>query len=173
MALPPTWNDMRIKAKEFADEHKDDSSERGEAQTFWNDFFQIFGIKRQSVATYEQARKRLGKAGGFIDMFWPGTLIVEHKSRGEPLEPAFDQAADYAAELSPDEHPRYIIVSDFHYVRLYDLVTLGKQNEWTISLEELPQKLDLFGFIAGYNKQEYIEQHPVDIAASRQLAEAT
>ncbi|MBX4197595.1 N-6 DNA methylase, partial [Candidatus Saccharibacteria bacterium] len=169
MALPPTFNDMRIRAKEFVNEHQDDSSERGEAQTFWNDFFQIFGIKRQSVGIYEQLARRLGKAAGFIDMFWPGVLIVEHKSRGEPLEPAYDQATDYTAELSPDDHPRYIIVSDFQNIKLYDLQTIGKQGEWTISLEELPQKLDLFGFIAGYNKQEYVEQHPVDIKASKQL----
>ena len=30
-------------------------SERAEAQTFWNEFFKVFGVRRRTVATFEEA----------------------------------------------------------------------------------------------------------------------
>ena len=38
----------------FAREWDGETSERAEAQSFWNDFFHVFGKKRRSVAVYEQ-----------------------------------------------------------------------------------------------------------------------
>lgn len=159
---------MRIRAKIFADYWQNATKEEADKQTFWNEFFEIFGVQRKSLAVYEQQVKRLGRAAGFIDLFWPGTLIVEHKSLGESLDYAYNQAGDYAANLNPAEQPQYIIVSDFQNIKLYDLVG---DHQWSIDLDELPTKLDLFGFIAGYHKQEYLEQHPVDIKASKQLTQ--
>ena len=36
-----SWNEIRARAAAFAEEWKDEGYERGEAQTFYNDFFQI------------------------------------------------------------------------------------------------------------------------------------
>ena len=39
-----TINEIKNRAIKFAGEWKSDSSERAEAQTFWNEFFEVFGL---------------------------------------------------------------------------------------------------------------------------------
>ncbi len=169
--MPLSWNEIRIRASRFADEWKDATNEQADKQTFWNEFFEVFGVTRKTFAQYEHAIGRLGKAKGFIDLFWPGVLVVEHKSWNEPLDAAYDQAMDYGINIPDQEKPRYIITSDFRTIRLYDLETIGKRNMWEISLKDLPKKADLFGFIAGYQRQEIVEEDPVNRKAAEKLAQ--
>ncbi|MDP2823690.1 MAG: hypothetical protein Q8O52_13565 [Sulfuritalea sp.] len=93
------WSDMRANAQTFAKEWSDVTSERAEAQTFWNEFFAVFGVQRRRVAVYEKTVARLKHGAnvtrGRIDVFWPGLLLAEHKSAGADLDAAFQQAADY------------------------------------------------------------------------------
>ena len=58
---------------------------------------------------------------GFIDLFWPGVLIVEQKSAGRDLARAYGQAGEYFDSLSERVRPRYILVSDFQTFELHDL----------------------------------------------------
>ena len=44
-------------------------------------------MKRRSVARYEEHVTKLDH--GFIDLFWPGLLIVEQKSAGRDLNRAY------------------------------------------------------------------------------------
>ena len=83
--MPLPWPEIRDKAIAFSREWQDAESERAEAQTFWNEFFAVFGVPRQRVATFEEPVKKLGARRGRIDAFWKGQLVVEHKSRGEDL----------------------------------------------------------------------------------------
>jgi hypothetical protein len=39
-----SWNEIRVRADHFADEWKLAHYESGESQTFYNEFFEIFGI---------------------------------------------------------------------------------------------------------------------------------
>jgi hypothetical protein len=169
--MPIPWSEIRVRAAKFAEEWKDAKSEQADKQTFWNEFFEIFGTERKSVALYEKAVERLGKANGFIDLFWPGVVIVEHKSLGKSLDAAYDQAADYALMISPGEQPRYLITSDFQTFRLYDLAATDGPTFWQIDLKDLPKKADMFSFIGGYKKQEIIEEDPVNRKAAERLAE--
>lgn len=82
-----SWNEVRARAAAFAEDNKGASYEKGEAQTFYNEFFDIFGVKRKRVAVFEKQVKKLDNSGGFIDLFWPGTLVVEQKSAGKDLGP--------------------------------------------------------------------------------------
>jgi hypothetical protein len=43
------------------------------------------------------------------------------KSRGKNLDKAFQQAIDYTYGLKQNELPKYVLVCDFHYFRLYDM----------------------------------------------------
>ena len=43
-------NEIRDRARAFAREWDGETSERAEAQSFWNDLFHVFGKKRRSVA---------------------------------------------------------------------------------------------------------------------------
>ncbi|HUG45603.1 MAG TPA: type IIL restriction-modification enzyme MmeI, partial [Sphingomicrobium sp.] len=48
------WSEIRARAAEFAERHKSAHYEKGESQTFYNDFFDCFGVSRRQVAAYEQ-----------------------------------------------------------------------------------------------------------------------
>ena len=109
-----SWDEIKRQAKRFAEEWKDAHYEKGETQSFYNDFFEIFGMKRRQVAVYEKRVDRLdANRRGFIDLFWPGTLIVEQKSAGKDLFKADTQAFDYFDWLPERDQPRFILTCDF------------------------------------------------------------
>ncbi|MGH7042440.1 MAG: DNA methyltransferase, partial [Acetobacteraceae bacterium] len=105
---------------------------------------------------------------GRIDYLWKGNVLVEHKSRGEDLDHAAGQARDYFPGLKDAELPKFVIVSDFHRLRLYDLEA-GTAEEFHI--DELPQRISLFGFISGYTTRRYGTLRPVDLEASQRLGD--
>ena len=92
-----SWNEIRPPAAAFARDWADAGYEKGETQSFYNDFFEIFGVKRRSVARYEEHVRRLDNSQGFIDLFWPGVLLVEQKSAGRDLTAARGQAYERLA----------------------------------------------------------------------------
>ncbi len=155
-----TQREIRERAVTFAHEWQDEARERAEAQTFWNGFFHIFGIERRRVAVFESPVKMLGERGGSIDLFWKGVMVAEHKSRGRDLDKAFTQATDYFQGIKDAELPKYVLVSDFARFRLYDL---EEDTQVDFPLTELPNRIDLFGFISGYTKRTYKDQDPVNI----------
>lgn len=120
-----SWSEVRDRAIRFSREWAEAESERSDKQTFWNEFFEVFGVPRRSVATFEASVRKLSGTKGAMDLFWPSKLLIEHKSRGEDLRKAEGQAFDYAAMLAGGERaaeaPRYILISDFEYMTLFDL----------------------------------------------------
>ncbi len=134
MAL--SWNEIKIRSVEFSREWGNTSKERSEAKSFWDAFFNVFGIPRRRVATFEEPVKKLGEGYGFIDLFWKGVLLVEHKSRGKSLDKAYSQALDYFGGLKDYELPKYVLVSDFERFRLHDLDD-DRQHEFTILSSDL------------------------------------
>ena len=148
--MPLSWNEIKSRAISFSKEWEGESRERAEKDSFWNDFFTVFGISRRRVASFEQAVKKLNNKQGYIDLFWKGLLLIEMKSTGKDLDAAFKQATDYFHGLKERELPKYVIVSDFQNFRLYDLDDGTTHN---FPLSELLQNIQLFGFIAGYQKR--------------------
>src|SRR5687767_1897023 len=120
-AMRLSWNEIRVRAARFAEEWKDAHYERGESQTFYNEFFEVFGVRRRKVASFEEPVKLLGDRRGFVDLFWKGVLLVEQKSAGFNLEKAKTQAFDYFPGIGDNELPRYVLLSDFQTFELYDL----------------------------------------------------
>ena len=158
-----SWNEIRSRAAEFSREWADATYEKGEAQSFYNDFFEIFDVKRRSVARYEEHVKKLNNKSGFIDLFWPGVLLVEQKSAGHNLADAYRQAGDYFDALPERERPRYLLVSDFQNFELHDLDT-REQTDFT--LKDLPSHVENFGFILGVERKTFRDQDPVNIKAA-------
>ena len=93
-------------------------------------------------------------------------MLVEHKSEGVALAKAKEQALDYFPNLKEDELPKYVLVSDFQRFELYDLDSTAEHK---FTLSELPGKVELFGFIAGYQKRKFKDQDPVNIEASERM----
>lgn len=161
MAL--SWNEIKERALKFSNEWVEETRERAEKDSFWNDFFNVFGISRRRVATFEEPVKKLGDKRGFIDLFWKGTLLVEHKSKGKDLGKAYEQATDYFPGLKEHELPKYILVSDFERIKLFDL---DEGTEHEFHLKDFYKNVKLFGFIAGYQKHTFKEEDPVNIKAA-------
>ncbi|HCC56065.1 MAG TPA: SAM-dependent methyltransferase, partial [Solibacterales bacterium] len=158
-----SWNEIRAGAARFAEEWKDAHYERGESQTFYNEFFEVFGVTRRRVASFEEPVKKLGDERGFIDLFWKGVLLVEQKSAGRDLIRAKQQALDYFPGLKEHELPRYVLVSDFQSFELYDL---EDNTTSRFILRQLPEHIEEFGFILGVQKRSFRDQDPVNIEAS-------
>jgi len=161
--MPLSWNEIKSRAAAFSKKWEQETSEDAEAKSFWDDFFNIYGISRYRVASFEKAVNKVDKKQGFIDLLWKGMILIEHKRRGKDLDKAFAQAKDYFPGLKEKELPRYILVCDFARFRLYDLEA-STQHEFT--LQKLKDNVGLFGFIAGYEKKTYKEQDPVNIEAA-------
>jgi methylase of polypeptide subunit release factors len=181
--MPLSLNEIKDRALAFSREWEGARAERAEAQTFWNEFFNVFGVSRRRLASFEEpvkrARKRFeenhppssplakgGIQGGFIDLFWRGTLIAEHKSLGKDLDSAYKQALEYFEGLAERDLPRYVIVSDFARIRLHDLDT---DTRTEFPLKDLYRNIKLFGFIAGYTTQKITAQDPVNIKAAERM----
>ncbi|MFN7328918.1 MAG: type IIL restriction-modification enzyme MmeI, partial [Bacteroidota bacterium] len=45
--MPLSLNEIRKRATEFSKEWENVSDERAEAQSFWNSFFNVFGVSRK------------------------------------------------------------------------------------------------------------------------------
>ena len=67
--MPLAWNEIRHRAIQFANENSAAASEAGEKQTFWNEFFEVFGIPRKTVASFEDPVKNLAGHWDKIDLW--------------------------------------------------------------------------------------------------------
>ena len=158
-----SWNEVRVRAAAFADKWRQAAYEKGETQSFYNDFFQIFGTERRTVARYEAHVAKLDDRRGFIDLFWPGVLIVEQKSAGRDLARAYEQAGEYVDALPENQRPRYILVSDFQTFELHDL---DERETAYFPLADLHAHVEKFGFILGVQRRTFRDQDPANIKAA-------
>jgi hypothetical protein len=164
--MPLSWNEIRSRSLEFSKRWENETSEDAEAKPFWVEFFNVFGIDRKRVASFEDPVKKLGDRQGYIDLFWKGILLVEHKSRGKDLDKAYTQALDYFPGIKERDLPKYVLVSDFARFRLYDL---EENTETEFRLADLHKRIKHFAFIAGYRTQTIAPQNPVNIKAAERM----
>ena len=173
--MPLSWNEIRSRAIRFSKEWEDETNEDGEAKSFLDGFFDVFGISRRRSATFE---KRVGLSPtvskgegektriGYIDLLWKGQILIEMKSRGKNLDKAYTQAKDYFPGLTDDELPRCILVCDFEHFRLYDLET---NTQTDFALKDFQKNIRHFGFLIGMQQKIFAEQDPVNIKAAEKM----
>ena len=180
--MPLSWNEIRLQASNFVNEWKDrapKAKEEADAQDFQTDFLKVFGVTRRQVATFEHRvnmssetdiyGEKTQSRRGYIDLFWKGQIMIEMKTPGKDRIKAYKQAKEYAAHLPPKELPAGILISDFLTFDYYDLERDGEPD--TFSLEDLPQKVELFGYLAGYKDVSIEAVSPVDIEAAEHMGE--
>lgn len=178
--MPPlSWNEIRHRAIAFSKDWTGVKSEQAEKQTFWNQFFDVFGINRRTVASFEEPVKKISGDYGYIDLFWPRIVLIEHKSLGKDLGKAGSQAFQYIQDLARerrmDEIPRYVVVSDFARIALHDLEPEDQRelplfnNRRVHSIEfplaDLHKHIHDFAFIPGYKQHKFEEQDPTNLEA--------
>jgi type I restriction-modification system DNA methylase subunit len=158
-----SWNEIKERAVKFSNEWAETKNEEADAKPFLVEFFNVFGITSRRVSSFEHRVKKLDESDGYIDLLWKGTILIEMKSRGRNLDKAFTQAKDYLHGLKQHELPKYILISDFEYFRLYDL---EEDRIVEFKLNELVNNVQNFGYILGYTKKVYKEQDPANIKAA-------
>ena len=180
-----SWNEVRDRAIKFSRRWKEVDSERSEKQTFWNEFFDVFGIRRASIASFEENVKNLRGNTSAIDLLWRGKLLVEHKSRGEDLSVAATQAFTYIEDLTRenrwDEIPRFVLVSDFANFVLYDLEPEEQLDlplfagrpiaPHHFPLAEFPRHIRAFAFMLGQTRVRLDPEDPANEKAYTRMCE--
>ena len=141
----PTWQEIRNNALEFQVRWADAADERAEAQTFLYEFLRVFGVDPRRAATFERRVHPNTDSNGYIDMLWPGRILVEMKSRGRSLDRAYAQARDYAFAIQNDEDlPEFIMVCDFARIRLYRQTT---DQQWEFLTSDLVDNVERFSIL--------------------------
>ena len=93
--MPFSLAELRHRATAFARAHAESHYEKGQAQDFLRDFFDVFTPQGRRRAKFEVPARKADGSPGFVDALWPGTLLVEMKSRGRDLDAAHAQALEY------------------------------------------------------------------------------
>ncbi len=179
------WDLYTDHASRFAAEWAHEMDEKGEAHSFWDEFLHIFNIRRRQFARHEARAKRSDNRRGFIDLFWPGKLLVEHKAghknKAADFDEALRQAMDYIGELSQKERPQKLVLCNFKTFRLYDvsekdfpslkdLESLVLQPYATIPITELPQHIRQFAFLLDFAGQMLEEEEKASIEAAQRIS---
>ncbi len=177
--MPISWNEIRQNAIRFSREWAGEQRENAEAKSFWDEFFGVFGVRRRLLATFEEPVRGINGQYGFIDLHWRGVMLAEHKSRGKSLDKAESQAFSYIQDLAREQRaedlPRFVILSDFERIALYDLEPEDQLNlplfesrhyyKNEFLLKDLHKHLHDFAFIAGYRQHRLRDEDPINIKA--------
>jgi len=159
-------------ARTFADKYREAASEKQLGQSFWRDFFSyIVGLDDLMSAGIEFEYPVRSEKGtiNFIDVLWPGVLLVEQKSAGKSLDDAEKQARDYVVALPAPMRPPTIIVSDFRRIRLIE-VFAGTTFEFELDtiVDNLPRLELAFGKLAkeATKPEQTADQKAVELMAN-------
>ena len=163
-------NEIRARAAKFAADWQGVEREEAEAQSFQESFFrEVLGVDRRKVATFEKKVQCLDGGNGYIDLFWKGHILIEMKTFGKDRRKAYEQALRYTETLKPGEMPHAILICDFQH---WDFYNLDKGAELTsFTLAELPEYIDLFFYLAGYEQRRIIEEDPVNVQAAELMGQ--
>lgn len=163
------WSQIQNNAVSFSKRWEKTTYEKGEAQSFLNEFFAVFGVDRLRVANFEFRSPKSDGKNGFIDLFWKGRILIEMKSRGSSLEKAYEQARDYAFNIKNDEDlPKFIMVSDFENIRLYNLMT---NQVFNLKTKNLSNHVKKFAVLTEYAMQyNFVVDKELNIKAAEKMA---
>jgi hypothetical protein len=188
--MPLSWNEIKTRAAAFVNEWKDkapNAREKADDAEFMLGFLNVFGdegrkkaIREYKVAVGKAQSKNQntlfgpepgGDQKGYIDLLWPGRLLIEMKSPGEDLSKAYRQAQGYINALPLKDLPQGILISDFVNFNYYDYTKdLGLDPELHVfTLFELLDYVTLFGNLAGYTDVKYKKIDPVNIEAAETM----
>jgi hypothetical protein len=156
-------------ARKFADKYATTSSEKQFAQTFWRDFFshilRIEDLTSTGIEFEVPVRSHLSGKVKWIDVLWSGVLLIEHKSAGENLDKAEQQAREYLLSLDQAKVPPVVIVCDFARFRILEILA-GTSHEFALS--DLPANLERLQAVFG---NRGINSTAVEMSADTKAAE--
>lgn len=160
--------EMKRNARSFAKNWKNRGYEKGESQVFWISLLQeVLGVERPQDYLIFENQVKLDKTS-FIDARIPSTqVLIEQKSIHKDLKAAIkqsdgsyltpiQQAKRYAAELPYSERPRWIVISNFQEIHIYDMEKPHAEAQ-IILLKDLENEYYRLQFLVD-RKDEHIEK---------------
>ena len=136
-------------------------SEKAEAQTFLNELFAAYGSDRSEVgALFEDFKS----SAGFMDLHWPGVLIVEMKRPQASLEKAKEQRQRYWQESDQGETPaaRFVSACNFQQFEIWEPGRFPSAPRMSFPLSELPDRYDVLNGISAWHPESPRQERPVD-----------
>ena len=168
-------------ARQFAQRWAGRGDEKSNTQAFWLEMLgEVFGIARPTDYIRFERGVKLGHKS-FIDAFIPSThVLIEQKSLGVDLDTPqrqsdgtlltpFRQAARYNSMLPYSERARWIVVSDFARIRVYDMET-PEAPPRVVTLANLADELDRLDFLVNREvKSLRKEEETLSVKAGEQI----
>lgn len=178
-----TDKEQRQAAKEFSERWSGRGKEKQDDQSYWNDLLHdVLGVERPSDFIDYQKEIRFEKSTKYADGYIKATkILIEQKgididlSKGEKqsdgvfLRPD-QQARRYANNLSYDEKPKYIIVSNFKEIWVYDENRPHSDPE-KILLKDLPKEYYRLQFIVDTGNAHIKKEMELSIKAGEIVGE--
>ena len=161
------------RADQFAHKFNGETDENGEAKTFMDELFKVFGLDRYALARFEYPTERhLSGRKGRADLFWRSKLLIEAKSahldKDTDWQNTFNQAFDYVKGLQyADSRPEYILLINFKRLVLYRLLDTANEQRLKptlvcdIALLEFADNLHHFEFFL--TAQKDLEDHEIKV----------
>lgn len=157
--------------KVIHDYHDAEGYERGQSQNFWTQVFNSYGVSGQTQLKAFEHRLKDGKGQKYVDAFIPKLVMIEQKSRGVDLHKAYTQVSGYYDKLNTNEKPRYIVLSNFDEIWLYDIANPLDIKTYKCNLSELPSNAEWLSFLSPDSQQsDIIEENPINRKATEMVA---
>ncbi len=172
-----TPKEQKKAAKEFAARWEDRGDEKQEAQLFWIDLLQnVLGVENPTSLIQFEKPVVVEKNQKYIDGYIPATkVLIEQKgthvklgktavqSDGEKLTP-YGQAFRYNNYLPYEERARWIIVSNFERILIYNMnKPNGEPDE--ILLKDLPKQFYQLAFLTVQKSEMLKKEEQISIDA--------
>lgn len=180
--MQPLYNPDAARA--FAQRWAGRGDEKSDTQTFWLEMLgQVLGAPNPFELIRFERSVKLGHKS-FMDAFISSThVLIEQKSLGVDLDTPqrqsdgtlltpFRQAARYNSMLPYSERARWIVVSDFARIRVYDMET-PEAPPRVVTLANLEHELDRLDFLVNREvKSLRKEEETLSVKAGEQINKA-
>ena len=166
------YQHIREQLHRIIHDYKDaEGYERGQSQNFWTQIFNAYGVSGQVQLKAFEHRLKDDKSQKYVDAFIPKLVMIEQKSRGLDLNKAYNQVSKYYERLSAADKPRYIVLSNFDELWLFDIENPLNIKEYKCPLVDLPKNAEWLDFLApNAAMAEIVEENPINRQATEMVA---
>ncbi len=167
--------EKREAARQFYQKWAGRGKEDEDDRSFWFDFLQMLGVDNITDRIDFQ-KKVVGPDGNTkkIDAYIPETkVLIEQKSLGIDLSKPqsghngmtpYEQAKMYDNSLPVSEKAKWIVLSNFAEIWVYDMDTRVPEPK-KFSLDEIPVKYRFFDFLANTSQKVITQEMEISIKA--------
>lgn len=166
------YQHIREQLHRIIHDYKDaEGYERGQSQNFWTQIFNAYGVSGQVQLKAFEHRLKDDESQKYVDAFIPKLVMIEQKSRGLDLNKAYNQVSKYYERLSAADKPRYIVLSNFDELWLFDIENPLNIKEYKCPIADLPKNAEWLDFLApNAAMAEIVEENPINRQATEMVA---